>query len=231
MAIDRTLLWPSQSIPKRGPKPRMTLERIVAAAVGIADTEGLAAASMQRVADELGATKMSLYRYVPGKSELTALMLDKRLGAPPAPATAAQPDWRTALSAWTIEIHRRFSEAPWTLELAVGARVIGPNELAWTERGLAALTGTPLTGAEQLDVLALLSGHARSIVQQQTIVEPEHVTAVLMSGIIEEHATRFPYVAAAYASASVSGVRDDALHFGTDRILDGIQTLISTRTN
>lgn len=235
MAANRTLLWPTERSTKRGPKPKMTLERIVDAAIGVADSDGLAAVSMQRVADELGATKMSLYRYVPGKSDLTALMLDAKMGPapmPPARATApANTEWREGLAAWTVELHRRLADAPWALELSVGARVIGPNELSWMELGLTALSDTPLNGAEQLDVLALLSGHVRSIVQQQTANgETERATALLMSSIIDEHAARFPHVAMAFDSASSAGDRDNALAFGTDRILDGIKTLIDVRT-
>lgn len=230
MAFDRTLLWPAQSTTRRGPKPKLTLDAIVDAAIAIADAEGLAAVSMQRVADEIGATKMALYRYLPGKAELTALMLDKRLGAPPASGTSTPPDWRAALTAWTHEIHRRFEDAPWALELAVGARVIGPNELAWYERGLTALSDSTLSWTERLDVLALLSGHARSMAQQQTTTaDPEQATAVLMSEIIEEHAERFPQVAAAFAGATSEGGRDSALVFGIDRILDGLQALIESR--
>ncbi|MEV6522678.1 TetR/AcrR family transcriptional regulator C-terminal domain-containing protein [Longispora sp. NPDC051575] len=77
------LLWGPGPRPSRGPKPGLTLERIVAAAIAIADAEGLAAVSMQRVAGDLDFTKMSLYRYVPGKAELTALMVDAAMGPPP----------------------------------------------------------------------------------------------------------------------------------------------------
>jgi AcrR family transcriptional regulator len=229
VAFDQTLLWPAGSVTKRGPKPKLTLEGIVAAATAIADAHGLAAVSMQRVAEEIGVTKMSLYRYVPGKSELTALMFDTRLGGPP--TVSEQEGWRAGLEAWTVGIHDRFADAPWTLELAVGARVIGPNELAWLELGLMALAGTPLSGVEQLDVLALLSGHVRSIVQQRaTTGDPERATAALMSTIIEEHASHFPYVAAAFGETSSTVDRDNALDFGTDRILDGVESLITART-
>ncbi|MFF1573867.1 TetR/AcrR family transcriptional regulator [Leifsonia sp. NPDC058292] len=230
MTADGTLLWPTTTTTKRGPKPKMTLDRIVDAAIGLADEHGLATVSMQRVADELGATKMSLYRYLPGKAELTALMLDKRLGAPPSPRETNGNEWRHDLRAWTNGVHRRFAEAPWALELAVGARIIGPNELAWMERGLAALADTPLTWPERLDVLALLSGHARNIVQQQTTTgRPEHEIATLLVGIVEENSADFPHVAAAFAGGSAGGGRDDALDFGIERILDGVDALIATR--
>ena len=58
----------------------MSLEGIAQAGIEIADAEGIAAVTMERVADALGFTKMSLYRYVPGKNELVALMIDSALG-------------------------------------------------------------------------------------------------------------------------------------------------------
>ncbi|MFD5199810.1 TetR/AcrR family transcriptional regulator [Streptomyces sp. NPDC058375] len=76
------LLWGTGERPGRGPKPGLTLDRIVTAAVAVADAEGLAAVSMRRLSTELGTGTMSLYRYVPGKAELLDLMLDRVLGEP-----------------------------------------------------------------------------------------------------------------------------------------------------
>src|ERR1700742_2125383 len=77
------LLWGTPARPRRGPKPSLTRERIVTAAIALADAEGLASLSMQHLAERLGCAKMALYRYVPGKAELVALMLDAGLGDPP----------------------------------------------------------------------------------------------------------------------------------------------------
>ncbi|MFB8102474.1 TetR/AcrR family transcriptional regulator [Streptomyces sp. NPDC056007] len=76
------LLWGTGDRPSRGPKPGLTLDRIVTAAVAVADAEGLSAVSMRRLSTELGTGTMSLYRYVPGKAELLDLMLDRVLGEP-----------------------------------------------------------------------------------------------------------------------------------------------------
>src|SRR5690606_30477758 len=62
---------------KRGPKPRYTLHVIADAALAIADEHGLEAVTMQQVAAHLGTTKMALYRYLPGRAELDAVMLDR----------------------------------------------------------------------------------------------------------------------------------------------------------
>ena len=56
--------WGLRERPHRGPKPGLSLARIVEAGVQVAEAEGLAAVSMSRVAAELGAAPMSLYRYV-----------------------------------------------------------------------------------------------------------------------------------------------------------------------
>ena len=81
--ITLKILWGVRERGERGPKPGLTVERIVQAAIELADAEGLEAASMRRVADELGVGAMSLYRYVPGKTELLDLMLDAVHAATP----------------------------------------------------------------------------------------------------------------------------------------------------
>src|SRR5215469_11704523 len=75
--------WGLRGRPHKGPRPGLSLERIVAAAVRVADAEGLAAVSMSRVAAELGAAPMSLYRYVAAKGELLTLMVDAAYGPAP----------------------------------------------------------------------------------------------------------------------------------------------------
>src|SRR5688500_2426129 len=95
--LDRSLalLWEMDHRPTRGPKPALTLERIVTAAITIADAEGLAGLSMRRVAAELGVGTMSLYRYVPGKGELLDLMIDRINEAPR--GDAGELGWRGVL--------------------------------------------------------------------------------------------------------------------------------------
>jgi AcrR family transcriptional regulator len=219
------LLWGPPHRPQRGTKPSLSLGRIVEVATAVADAEGLAALSMQRIAGELGFTKMSLYRYTPGKAELTALMLDTALGPPPdVPA-----GWRPGLRTLGLRMWEAMHRHPWTLEIAVGARVLGPNELGWTEAGLAALAGTGLTGRERLDAFVLVVGHVRSLVQQATAsAAPEQELSKVLAGIIAEHGDRYPEVRAAFTETAPGG-QDNALEFGLDRILDGLAVLIAER--
>ncbi|WP_454195273.1 TetR/AcrR family transcriptional regulator [Nocardia sp. Marseille-Q1738] len=230
------LLWGTQQRPKRGPKPALSLERIVAEAIALADAEGLANLSMQRLAERLGFTKMSLYRYVPGKAELVALMLDAALGAPPEmaaaeSASAAEP-WRGQLGLWCETLYHRFREHPWSLEVSVGVRPIGPNEMGWMESALGAIAGTGLTNAERLDTIVLLTGHARSLVQQVRVMDAEALEKQIagqFADLVAAAADRYPESAAAFAEEGAAAGGEGALKFGIGRILDGLAVLIARR--
>lgn len=217
------LLWPEEQRPKRGPKPRISLDQIIETAIGLADADGLDAVTMQRIADRLGVTKMSLYRYAPGKDELFALMLDRGLGVPP--EIGDELDWRAGLQAWALALHAEMIRHPWTLTLSVGIRPFGPNELAWTEAGLRALRTTSLGGAARLDAIAMIVWHVRGAVQQAVgdpSVDVETGVAQLMAGVLTKHADRYPETAAAFTAAATSGGQNEALVFGLDRLLDGL---------
>ena len=231
------LLWGSAQRPKRGPKPSLTLERIVAEAIGHADAEGLAGLSMQRLAERLGCAKMALYRYVPGKAELEALMLDAALGAAPSPAAPAPGDgepWRAPLRAWAMTMFERMRAHPWAQELAQGVRPVGPNEVGWMESALTALAGSGLTGPESLDVIALLAGHVRGLALQAAAAagddNMEEALGRQVSQALAAQADRYPRALAAFTESGSPGARDNALKFGIDRILDGLGVLIATRT-
>ncbi|NYI07720.1 TetR/AcrR family transcriptional regulator [Allostreptomyces psammosilenae] len=261
------LLWGPRVRPARGPKPTLDLDRIARAGIEIADAEGLAELSMQRVAAQLGVTKMALYRYVPGKAELIALMVDAAIGPYPEPEPErAEPgqvesgqaesargesawvasgqaaaddgrpggDWREQLEDWARRLITLFLRHPWALEATVGPRLMGPAELSWLERAVAALEGTGLTGAERMDAAVLLVGHVRSIAQQAHAAgpagDPEAQLGPLLAEVMREHGERFPALSEAIASAARPGAGDQAWEFGLQRILDGLAVLIHQRT-
>lgn len=195
------LLWgPPPAGPARGPKRGLTLEGIARAGIAIADAEGLGGASMQRVAAELAVTKMALYRYVPGKAELVALMVE---GAMPAAPPSPGGPWRERLEAWARGLLAGLRLHPWLLEATVGVRVMGPRELEWMERALAALDGCGLTGAEAMDAVMLLAGHVRGIAEQERAAGrgsgsgsaekgPDAQLAVMLGEVMRTHGSGSP---------------------------------------
>ena len=129
------LLWGSTA--RRG----LTLDQIVRTAVELADTDGLQAVSMRRVAEKLGFTTMSLYRHVPGKAELVELMRDAAMAGPRQPGQQPDqwPDWRSELAAWARENLALYRAHPWLIESAGPRTLPGPNAIAIFERALVAV--------------------------------------------------------------------------------------------
>ncbi|WP_406422924.1 TetR/AcrR family transcriptional regulator [Streptomyces sp. NBC_00842] len=226
------LLWGPGPQPRRGPKPALTLDGIARTGTEIADAEGLGAVSMQRVAERLGKTKMSLYRYLPGKAELIAVMVETALDDAP---EGGEGDWRTRLTAWSHGLVEMLRRHPWLLEATVGPRLMGPKELGWMERALSALDGTGLTVAERMDAVVLLTSHVRGIALQSRAAAPssapEAQFLAALGTVLRDHGADYPHLAAATAPSVRSGTQghDQALEFGLDRILDGLEVLIAER--
>jgi AcrR family transcriptional regulator len=250
--------WGVRGRPARGPKPGLSLDRIVDAGIRVATTDGLGAVSMSRVAAEAGASTMALYRYVGSKDELLALMTDKAYGPPPEVASP-DGDWREALSRWAwAELHAVLRH-PWTLRVPITGPPVTPNQIAWLEQGLRCLRSTKLAETEKLSTMMLVSGYvlrwatlAADLGEVPATPDASAATGApaasvadgkpaggLDSGVAQWLALaqiidpeRFPAVRAVLAAEMAGEGPEDLLDefvFGLDRVLDGIQVLIVQR--
>src|SRR5690349_14757916 len=120
------LAWGIAANPQRGPKREMSVERIVEAAVEIADADGLGAVSMAAVAARLGYTPMSLYRYVTAKEDLLLLMQEEATGLP-SEASRTAGGWRERLQALYGEQVQLYLEHPWVLDVPITGSPTTPN--------------------------------------------------------------------------------------------------------
>ncbi|MFC8045662.1 TetR/AcrR family transcriptional regulator [Nocardia sp. NPDC057353] len=138
------LLWRRHLPPRRtarGPRPAVDVDAVIAAAIALADRDGLAGVSIRAVAAELGLRPMSLYTYVPGKDELIAAMVDE-LAAADAPLPDAAP--RARLAAVARQVRAELLAHPWLLEVSPWRLVLGPGRLRRYDRHLSALAGLGL---------------------------------------------------------------------------------------
>ncbi|WP_104821251.1 TetR/AcrR family transcriptional regulator C-terminal domain-containing protein [Kitasatospora sp. MMS16-BH015] len=159
--MDPEQLWSPPERPRLGRPPAHSRAEVAAAAVAIADSEGLAAVTMRAVAQRIGAGVMSLYTYVPNKETLVELMIDTVSGDH-LPLPEASGDWRADLKALARVQRALMRRHPW-LPVALPARqTIGPNALAVTEHVLAALEPTGLDGRAKLEAFSLLTGFVAS---------------------------------------------------------------------
>ena len=149
------------------PEPRRRapgVDQYVAAALAVADAEGLAAVSMRRVAGDLGSGTATLYRYIANRDELVDLMVDAAQGEDPLPEPTR--DWRADLAAVAHALRATLLRHPWLAGELAGRPSLGPNSLRRSESALrAAVALTPdITLASQAlvsraRVRARLSGH------------------------------------------------------------------------
>jgi AcrR family transcriptional regulator len=151
------------SIWERLVQPRMTrtLEhsQIAAAAIEIADEDGLDAVSMRRLASHLGVATMALYRYVSSKEDILWLMVDAAAESMTTPTTESD-NWRTVMRGYAEAQRDALLSHPWMFE--AGARIaihLTPNRMALTERALASLERFDLDADTGFALVAAISAY------------------------------------------------------------------------
>jgi AcrR family transcriptional regulator len=232
--------WGLRERPTKGPKPTLSTDRIVTAAIAIASAEGFAAVSMPRIAGELSSSAMALYRYVASKDELVLLMMEAAAGETPASKAPDEP-WRAAIERWAHAMFAMFGEHRWLLQVPVAAPPATPRQLAWMETGLCALTGTGITEAEKLSLLMLINGYVRNnALMRGQMVDAARSAGRTVEAVITEfsglmrhlvQADRFPMLRQAIDAGAMDQPDEpaDDFTFGLARILDGIAAFINTR--
>jgi AcrR family transcriptional regulator len=236
-------LWRDDARPRTGPgpKPGLSATQIVLTAIEIADREGLDGLSMQRVAKRLNVTAMSLYRYVPGKDDLVDAMMDTATGHPP--DLGDLPGWRDRVETWVKVLWGRYQQHPWMLRVPVG-NPIGPNQLAWFESLLSAISDTGLSYDEMISVNLFVSGATQGLAKISADSAPrdnsdmtydQALTRVIDTG-------RFPTLSALLAAGTftapagaTAGDPTEAymvpnLEFGLRQMLAGIEVYVTNRT-
>jgi AcrR family transcriptional regulator len=215
----------------------MTVPAIAQAGIEIADSDGLAAVSMAAVAQRLGFTTMSLYRYVDSRDELLLVMVDVAYG--PAPEISRRSGWRRQLEEWARAVARSLVAHPWILDVRLGSPPLGPHTLAWMDRGLAALTRTALGGQQAASSLLLVDGFVRSHVTmglQFADTEGTRRWSDRLRAVLDRD--RLPTLAAALDAGVFDDDGDDLpgqfpgdeFEFGLGLVLDGIEALVRRET-
>jgi AcrR family transcriptional regulator len=235
------LAWGVAAHPQRGPKRELSIERIVDAAIAIADENGLGAVSMAAIATSLGFTPMSLYRYVSAKDDLVVLMQDQAVGVPSEAIrdTLAEHGWRAGLAAWAAGNVAVYREHPWVLDVPVAGVAATPHSAAWLDLGLETLAELPITEPERLATVLVVMGQCR----WQGLVERSYVEAARGTGgdiqaveIGMEAMMRyfitpeaFPSIARAVAGRAFAMGAPDPFAYGIERVLDGIEGYVAAR--
>lgn len=238
------LLWGRRERGHRGPRPGLSVQAIVDAAVAVADADGLGAVSMARVASELGFTTMSLYRYVNSKDELLALMWNASAEGAET-LTIEGEGWRERLRAWTLIQRQAIDRHPWICDMPMAQPPLGPNSLAFLELGLSTLDHTSLTDNAKLRMIGLLSSYTLSEARMahdaaraaRTAAQAGAPSPPSMEALLRElvDSERFPRLYRLAWDGELgdhpSGIPEaEEFAYGVERILDAVQALIDAST-
>lgn len=236
------LMWGKTDGPRRGPKPRVKLSDIVAAAVALADAEGLDAVSTRRVAEAVGISAMSFYTHVGSKAELLDLMLDHISGAgSSAPSDWSEMGWRKRMTLVADALWHHYLQHPWVLQIETHRPVLGPNTMAAYEVALSAVDGVGLDEIEMdLTITALanyVTGSVRNAARAQTVKD--------LTGMSDDEwwyaiapffetldFTPYPIssrVGPVTGETYGLGDPERAYRFGLERFLDGMELMIARK--
>ncbi|MFG3338650.1 TetR/AcrR family transcriptional regulator [Glycomyces sp. NPDC048151] len=232
------LLWRAAPETGRGPRKQLTVDEVVAAAIGLADAEGLEAVTVRRLAQELGKAPMTLYTYVPGKSELVALMLDSLFER--MEQTAEDGPWRSRLASVARDNYTLYRSHPWAAAASPSRPPLGPGQCAKYEHELRALEGLGLSDVEMDDALAYLLAFVRTAAQDAAQSDAERAASgiddqewweangPLLAKVLDTE--RFPTAVrvgqAAGEAHDAAYNAEHAFEFGLARTLDGLAVII-----
>lgn len=230
---------------RREPRPSLSLEEIVGAAIEVADRDGINAVTMRNVARELGAGAMSLYWHVENKTELLQLMLDEamRRSAPPPGHSGS---WREDLASIARAARANFLAHPWIFDI-IGSDMEGmmapemlmerPGMLQHIENSLAKTAGLPLDFKER----ALIGNLVDDFTLGFTAGEIHERRIEQITGLTEEerHEMMGPRVREVLATGNYPAFTefvehdeelpsmDERFEFALDIILDGIAARVA----
>jgi AcrR family transcriptional regulator len=190
-------IWSLPERGERGPKPRHSRTEIAAAAVRIADAEGIAAVTMRRVAADLGTGTMSLYNYVPAKDHLVQLMADQAAGEYAYPRRPPQ-DSRAAIADLARQGRDIARRHPWLPAIMHRPPPMGPSTVRYIDYFLGLLAGSGLDTAAKMEIIAIINGFALMYGAMQAALDDERAR----TGITEQQQQAAPVAALAQAAAS-----------------------------
>ena len=248
-ALDRALaiLWrdhaelDAAAAGRRGPRQRLTVDQVIVAAIALADTDGLSAVTVRKVADLLGIGAMTLYTYVPGRDELVGFMVDRVMADFPKPAFTGT--LRSRLTALADAQVSAVKAHPWILDIDESRPLIGPGGSDLWEWQLSAVEAQGMDDFEMQHTVSLVTGFAsmaaRWMVNLTKVRDASDKTdaewwtenAPLLAELMP--ADRYPIsgrvgtsIGEAYQSATHP---ESSYRFGLDRILDGIELYLASK--
>jgi AcrR family transcriptional regulator len=200
----------------------LSRERVLRAAVGLADQGGIESLTMRRLGQELGVEAMSLYNHVANKDDILDGIVDLVLSDIEVPPTGTE--WRTAMRHRAISAHEVLLAHPWSAMLIMSRFNLGPGMTRYLDATLGRLREGGFSIAGALDAWNTLDSHLYGFTLQQLnlpfeVAQTQQVSADVL-GQLPAH--DYPHVVEVVTEIMRTGRAED-FEFGLDLILDGLQ--------
>jgi AcrR family transcriptional regulator len=208
------------------PRQPLSRERVVRAAMALADAGGIDALTMRRLGDELGVEAMSLYKHVANKDDLIDGMTDAVFAEIELPSGAT--DWRTAMRERAVSVRAALSRHPWATPLMQSRTSPGPATMHHHDTVIGTLRTAGFSVALTAHAFSALDSYIYGFAQQQRSLpfETGEQTAELAEAILAQFpAEAYPHLAELTVQHVLQPGYDygDEFEFGLDLVLDGLE--------
>jgi AcrR family transcriptional regulator len=200
----------------------LSRERVLRAAVALADRSGIDSLTMRRLGQELGVEAMSLYNHVANKDEILDGIVDLVLSDIEVPGPGTH--WKTAMRHRAISAHQVLLAHPWAAQLIMSRFNIGPGMTRYLDATLGRLRAGGFSIEGALDAWNTLDSHLYGFTLQKLnlpfeVEDTQQVSADVLGQI---PADEFPHVVEVITAIMQSG-REENFEYGLDLILDGLE--------
>jgi AcrR family transcriptional regulator len=218
---------PTRSDQKLKPRTPLTRERVLRAAIRLADGGGIGSLSMRRLGQELGVEAMSLYNHVADREDIVDGIVDLVFAEIDLPTGT---DWRKAMRRRAISLREVLLHHPWATPLMESRTNAGPANLRHHDAVIGSLRGAGFTIEGAARVFSVINGYVYGFALQERSLPfqtPKELAAVA-DGVLRQMGDAYPHLAEMIVKHALKPGYDYAKEFtaGLDLILDGVERLM-----
>jgi AcrR family transcriptional regulator len=207
-------------------RPRLSRDRVLRAATGLADAGGIESLTMRRLGEELGVEAMSLYRHVANKVDLLDGMIDGVFAEIDLPS--GRTDWRTAMRQRAISVRAVMSRHPWATGLMESRTTPGPATLRHHDAVIGTLRGAGFSIALAAHAFSALDSYIYGFALQEASLPfdtAKETTELAQAILARMSPDAYPHLTEMATEHVLQPGYDygDEFEFGLDLILDGLQ--------
>ena len=217
----------TQTDPSAKVRAPLSRERVMRAAIALADSTGIESLSMRRLGQELGVEAMSLYNHVANKDDILDGIVDLVFAEIDLPSSAG--DWKPAMRRRAISAHEALLRHPWAPSLMQSRTRPGPATLRHHDSVLGSLRSAGFTLVMAAHAVSAIDGYVYGFALQQINLplQSREEVAEVGEGILRQLAGEYPHLAEMITEHAMKPGYNYAkeFEFGLDLILDGLERL------